>query len=110
MISEGQDSGQSIKTPHTATWRNVSGPFELKLWNILTRHRNPEEIANIERLLNKCRDPSQAIIQWARANVPNIAIGPELVRLLGDDDPSVIKHRAALQRHSQRRHNHLIWP
>ncbi len=98
------------RTSYKATWRTVCNPIDLRLWDILTRHRELREIANIEKLLTRCPNPSEALTQWARANVPNMAIGSDLMRELGPDDPKVREHRAALRRKNRGKYNHLRWP
>lgn len=110
MNPEGTDSAASIKTPHNATWREKTGGKLQNLWSILTKHRTASEKANIERLLDQCPNPDEALYQWAYANLPNIAIGHYLIQELGEDDPKVIEYRAGIQRARKRKYNHLVWP
>ena len=75
---------------------------------ILIQFRDDIHVANIDDLLAKCPNPDEAVLQWARANVPNIAIGHEIQCELGEDDPIVQRHRAAIRRKGRRQRNLAI--
>jgi len=95
---------------YKANWRHTCNAIHLRLWKILIRHRDHAEIANIENLLTHCPSPADAVLQWARANVPNIAIGEDLRWQLGPDDIAVRRYLDALQRKSRGKYLHLVWP
>jgi hypothetical protein len=80
------------------------------LYKVLIQYRDECHVNDIDRLLETCSNPDEAVRQWARANIPNIAIGHQIREILGPDDPDIIQRRARLQRKTRRNYNHLKWP
>jgi len=80
------------------------------LYKVLIQYRDECHVNDIDRLLESCSNPDEAVRQWARANIPNIAIGHEIREILGPDDPDIIERRTRLQRKNRRNYNHIIWP
>jgi|TARA_R100000049_G_C1932936_1_gene76791 hypothetical protein len=84
--------------PHKQSWRTKCNRKSELLWKALTLYREGRELSNISLLLDKAPDVDQVVLQWARANVPNISIGGLIIEVLGEDDPAVIKWRSRVQR------------
>ena len=80
------------------------------LYKVLIQYRDECHVNDIDRLLDSCSNPDEAVRQWARANIPNIAIGHLIREILGPDDTDVEQYRARLQRPFRREYNHLLWP
>ena len=82
----------------TQSWRTKCNRKSELLWKALTLYREGRELSNISSLLDKAPDVDQVVLQWARANVPNISIGGLIIEVLGDDDPAVVEWRSRIQR------------
>ena len=80
------------------------------LYRVLIQYREECHVNDIDRLLEACSNPDEAVRQWARANIPNIAIGGQIREILGEDDIDVGRYRARIQRKGRRDYNHLRWP